>query len=308
MHVEGNPRIMYPLQRTWSRTRVNLMQRCPRAFVLRYGIAAYAANHPTGQMLKHSFEIQTPWILMQMSIRETIRDYVEDYQLGMKWSKNLIRLKFSQIFRYKIQDRNSIIKQLPDWEEPGSMFRVVKPEKHLEQIGAKQCVDLLENDSFIELLNTMSIKSIRPTKSKNIDGVKVYNSADFLAQNRQKDISLIRINLFGIQSVDQIKYNAALFSLGMKNQTIVQYSWQNGRWSIHRTKVCDEEKQSLRRLIHLDSIEMERVLKLVGPKNNLEQVPFADSSRACTYCSVRFLCPAKDGLEEAKMEQMSLMC
>ena len=109
MHVEGNPRIMYPLQRTWSRTRVNLMQRCPRAFVLRYGIAAYAADHPTGQMLK-------------------------------------------------------------------------------------------------------------------------------------------------------------------------------------------------------DSFEMERVLKLVGPKNNLEQVPFADSSRACTYCSVRFLCPAKDGLEEAKMEQMSLMC
>tara|TARA_B100001758_G_scaffold145819_1_gene125633 strand:- start:3126 stop:3401 length:276 start_codon:yes stop_codon:yes gene_type:complete len=91
------------------------MQRCPRAFVLRYGIAAYAADHPTGQMLKDSFEIQTPWILMQMSIRETIRD-------------------------------------------------------------------------------------------------------------------------------------------------------------------------------------------------NLEQVPFADSSRACTYCSVRFLCPAKDGLEEAKMEQMSLMC
>ena len=38
------------------------MQRCPRAFVLRYGIAAYAADHPTGQMLKDAFEIQTPWI------------------------------------------------------------------------------------------------------------------------------------------------------------------------------------------------------------------------------------------------------
>ena len=48
--------------------------------------------------------------------------------------------------------------------------------------------------------------------------------------------------------------------------------------------------------------------RILEPKNNLEQVPFADSSRACTYCSVRFLCPAKDGLEEAKMEQMSLMC
>ena len=60
------------------------MQRCPRAFVLRYGIAACATGHPTGQLLKDSFAIQTPWILMQMSIRETIRDYVEDYQLGLK--------------------------------------------------------------------------------------------------------------------------------------------------------------------------------------------------------------------------------
>ena len=299
---------MYPIQRTWSRTRINLMQRCPRAFVLRYGIAAYATNHPTGQMLKNSFQIQTPWILMQMSIRETIRDYVEDYQLGMKWSKNLIRLKFSQLFRYKIQDRNAIIKKLPKWKEPGSMFRTIKPEKHLEQIGSKRCVNLLENDSFIHLLNTMSIKPISPTKSKNIDGLKVYNSADFLARKGQNSISLIRINLFGIQSVDQINYNAALFSLGVKNQTIIQYSWKNGRWFIHRNTVCEKEKHSILRLIRLDSIEMERILKLVGPKNNLEQVPFADSSRACTHCSVRFLCPAKDGLEEAKMEQMSLMC
>ena len=48
--------------------------------------------------------------------------------------------------------------------------------------------------------------------------------------------------------------------------------------------------------------------RILEPKNNLEQVPFADSSRTCTHCSVRFLCPEKDGLEEAKMEQMSLMC
>lgn len=284
------------------------MQRCPRAFVLRYGIAAYATEHPTGQLLKDSFEIQTPWILMQMSIRETIRDYVEDYQIGMKWSRNLIRLKFSQLFRYKIQDRNSLITQLPNWKEPGSIFRTVKPEKHLEQIGAKRCIDLLENDSFIDLLDTMFIKSIPPTKSKNIDGIRIYNSADFIAKKGEESIALIRINLFGSHSVDQIKYDAALFSLGMRNQTMIQYSWKNGRWFIHRTKVCEEQKHSIRRLIRLDSIEMERILKLVGPKNNLEQVPFADSSRACTYCSVRFLCPAKDGLEEAKMEQMSLMC
>lgn len=298
---------MHPIQRTWSRTRVNLMQRCPRAFVLRYGIAAYAISHPTGQLLKHSFAIQTPWILMQMSIRETIRDYVEDYQLGMKWSTNLIQLKFNQIFRYRIEDRNSIIAKHPEWKEQKSLFHRVKPEKHLEKIGAERCIKLIENDSFVHLLDTTTIKSIPPTKSKFVGGIKVYNSTDFCA-NRGKNSILIRINLFGYSSIDQINQNAALFSLGKGNKTIIQYSWKNGKWFIHKTNVSKKENKSIRRLILLDSQEMERILKLVKPKNNLEQVPFADSSRTCMHCSVRFLCPAMNRLEEAKGEQMALMC
>ena len=298
---------MHPIQRTWSRTRVNLMQRCPRAFVLRYGIAAYATSHPTGQLLKDSFAIQTPWILMQMSIRETIRDYVEDYQLGMKWSTNLIQLKFNQIFRYRIEDRNSIIAQLKEWKEPESMFRRVKPEKHLEEIGAERCIKLIQNESFITFMDTAILNTVPFTKSKLLDGIKTYNSPDFLAEKDQKRF-LIRINLFGYNSIDQIRQDAALFSLGMKNQTIVQYSWKNGRWYVHKTNVSEKEKVSMRQLIHLDSKEMDHLLNLVGPKNNLEQIPFADSPRACMHCSVRFLCPAKHGLEEAKLEQMSLMC
>lgn len=298
---------MHPIQRTWSRTRVNLMQRCPRAFVLRYGIAAHATNHPTVQLLKNSFAIQTPWILMQMSIRDTIRDYVEDYQMGMKWTTNLVRLKFNQAFQYRIEDRNSIITQLKEWKEPDSVFRRVKPEKHLEEIGAERCIKLIEDESFMYLLDTMAFKSIPATRSKRIDGVRVYNSSDFSAEKGEHSF-LIRINLFGYSSIDQINQNAALFSLGMENGTVIQYSWKNGKWFIHKTNVSTNEKKSIRRLIHLDSLEMERILKLVGSKNNLERVPFADSSRTCMHCSIRFLCPAKNRLEEAKGEQMSLMC
>jgi hypothetical protein len=298
---------MHPIQRTWSRTRVNLMQRCPRAFVLRYGIAAYAASHPTGQLLKDSFAIQTPWILMQMSIRDTIRDYVEDYQMGMEWSRNLVQLKFNQAFRYRIEDRNSIIVQLKEWKEPDSIFRRVKPEKHLEEIGAERCAKLIGNESFKHILDTMDLKSIPATRSKLVDGIKVYNSSDFCAK-KGADSFLIRINLFGYSSDDEINQNAALFSLGTENQTIMQYSWKNGKWFIHKTNVSTKENKSIRRLILLDSQEMERILKLVGSKNNLEQVPFADSSRTCMHCSIRFLCPAKNRLEEAKGEQMALMC
>ena len=283
------------------------MQRCPRAFVLRYGIAVYAGIHPTGQMLRDSFAIQTPWILMQMSIRETIRDYVEDYQLGMKWSRKLIQLKFSQLFRYKIEHRNSIIADHPEWKEPESMFQRVRPEKHLEEIGGKRCAKLIQNESFSRLLQTKVLKTVPQTKSNILDGIRVYNSPDFLAEDRHKRY-LIRINLFGYHSIDQINQNAALFSLGRKSQTIVQYSWKNGKWFVHKTTVSEKERKLQRRLIRLDSQEMERVLNLIKPKNNLQFVPFADSSRSCMQCSVRFMCPAKHGLEEVKLEQMSLIC
>jgi hypothetical protein len=298
---------MHPIQRTWSQTRINLMQKCPRAFVLRYGIAAYATKHPTGQMLREYFSIQTPWILMQISIRETIRDYVEDYQIGMKWSKNLIRLKFNQFFRHRVKERNSIISELSAWKDQKSMFHRVKPEQHLEEIGAKRCIKLIQHKSFTHLLNTMTFESISPLKSKIVDGIKVYNSPDFCAEKGETSI-LIRINLFGYSSIDHINQNAALISLGTEKKTIVQYSWKNGKWFIHKTNVSKKENKSIRSLIRLDSKEMERILKLVGTKNNLEQIPFADSSRSCMHCSVRFLCPAKDRLEEAKGEQMALMC
>ena len=298
---------MHPIQRTWSRTRINLIQRCPRAFVLRYGIAAYATKHPTGQILSDFFKIQTPWVLMQMGIRETIRDYVEDYQIGMKWSKGLIQLKFSQVFRHLIRDRNSRISNINEWKEQESIFHKVKPEKHLEDIGAIRCIKLVQNESFIHLLDTSILRSISPLKSTIVDGIKVYNSSDFFAENKENSI-LVRINLFGFTSMNQIDQNAALFSLGRENMAILQYSWMNGRWHVHKRNVSRKENKSIRRLIQLDSKEMERVLKLVGTKNNLEQVPFADSPRTCMHCNVRFLCPAKNRLEEAKGEQMALMC
>lgn len=119
---------------------------------------------------------------------------------------------------------------------------------------------------------------------------------------------LIRINLYGYSSMDEINQNAALISLGAEKKTIVQYSWKNGKWFIHKTNVSEKENKSVHQLIRLDAKEMERILKLVGTKNNLEQVPFADSSRTCMHCSIRFLCPAKDRLEQAKGEQMALMC
>ena len=70
---------MFPSQPTWSTSRSNLLQRCPRAFVLRYGLAQLSRHHERGRILSIAFQIQTPWILMHQTIREVFLDYLEDY-------------------------------------------------------------------------------------------------------------------------------------------------------------------------------------------------------------------------------------
>ena len=88
----------------------------------------------------------------------------------------------------------------------------------------------------------MTFESISPLKSKIVDGIKVYNSPDFCAEKGEQSI-LIRINLFGYSSIDQINQNAALISLGTEKKTIVQYSWKNGKWFIHKTECKQKRKQ-----------------------------------------------------------------
>ena len=70
---------MFPQQPTWSNSRINLLQRCPRAFVLRYGLAQVSRHHERGEILSIAFQIQTPWILLHQTVREVVLDYVEDH-------------------------------------------------------------------------------------------------------------------------------------------------------------------------------------------------------------------------------------
>ena len=99
------PQDMYPFQPTWSTTRINLLQRCPRAFVLRYGLAKLSKNHPQGKFLSEVFQIQTPWILMHQTIRTVLLDYVEDHQIGTVWSRELLSIRFRRDYFKAIAER-----------------------------------------------------------------------------------------------------------------------------------------------------------------------------------------------------------
>ena len=131
---------MFPSQPTWSTSRSNLLQRCPRAFVLRYGLAQLSRHHERGRILSISFQIQTPWILMHQTIREVFLDYLEDHGNGTVWSNGLIRSRFKLDYQKAIRNRNRLIEGLQAHNHHTS-FQQKQPEQHLIEMGIDACID-----------------------------------------------------------------------------------------------------------------------------------------------------------------------
>lgn len=300
---------MFPSQQTWSATRSNLLQRCPRAFVMRYGLGAISQHHPIGQDLLHAFEIQTPWILLHQTIRIVVLDYVEDYTNGTIWSIGLLRARFVNDFTQLLEKRNQIIERIQTKGRINiSNVQTLRSENHLIEMGVKASTDLVQHPDFVSLLRDGSISRIEPTHSIKKGGMRIYNAPDFIHRNKNSE-TLVKLNPFGDFSAAQRQHQAALLRLhGGHGSTIVQFSLQQRRWDVRKTIPTEAEINDAITLVRLDIEHMEGLFSLVGRNNNLDNVPLSDTYRSCMNCQVRSMCPSKDGLERAKAEQFALMC
>ena len=297
---------MFPHQPTWSNSRINLLQRCPRAFVLRYGLAQLSKHHERGQILSIAFQIQTPWILLHQTIREVILDYLEDYMNGTVWSNGLIRSRFKMDYEKAMRNRNELIDRIHAHNHLAS-FQKKQPERHLIDMGVDACVKIIQHQYLQNLLAHGSIERIEPTTPTRHGNFKLYSAPDFI--HRGRGTSLVKLNLYGLASRNNRERQAALMRLyGDQNSTVVLFSLKGRKWFVDRiTSTNNQIKQSIN-LVENDMKQMESVLTRVGRNNDLSLIPLADSYRSCMNCNVRFLCPSQHGLEQAKAEQRVLMC
>ena len=301
-------RNMFPYQPTWSNTRINLLQRCSRAFVLRYGLAQISRNHPQGQLLSEAFRIQTPWILMHQTIRDVVLDYVEDYTNGTVWSQGLIRVRFKKDYTRAILGRNKIIESLQNYEFDSTFFQITYPEDHLIKMGVEICINILQHKVMLELLSDGSIERKEPTNSIVKQKVRLYCSPD-LIHHGKNGTTLVKLHLYGrLSAYERINQASLLQLYGNADSTVIQFTLERRKWYIHKTKpVAKQVKQALD-LVHQDIKHMETSFSNVNKNNDLTKVPLADTYRSCMHCNVRFMCPSRHGYENAKAEQLTLMC
>lgn len=300
---------MFRYQSTWSTSRSNLLQQCPRAFVLRYGLATISKNHPLGQNISRAFEIQTPWVLLHQTIRFTVLDYVEDYVNGTVWSKGLLKVRFCNDFVKAIEGRNRIIEELNSAGIVSiSNVQPNQSEHHLVEMGVQAVFNLIQHPMLVAILKKGTIERLNPTQSVRNEKLRIYSAPD-LIHRTQEGVTLIKLNVFGKKSVFERRHQASLLRLYVEGKaTILQFSLIQRSWIIKKTVPTDQQVQAAMGLVRLDVNQMERMYSLVGEYNNLDKVPLADTYRACMKCQVRFICPSKDGLERAKAEQFSMMC
>lgn len=299
---------MFPRQPVWSNTRINLLQRCPRAFVLRYGLATISRNHPQGQLLSEVFSIQTPWILMHQTVRETVLDFIEDSINGTTWSDELIQIRFKMDFNRAILKRNQIVNRLQQFEIESTHFQVAQAEDHLIAMGTDMCINLLHHPVLKRLLSSGSIERKEPTDSMKIQNIRLYCSPDFI-HHGQNGVSVIKFHFYGQLSRFERKQQAALLQIyAGHNSSVIQFTMANRKWDVQKTIPVKNERIQAIDLVQQDLLQMERSFADVSKNNDLSKVALADSYRACMSCNVRFMCPSRHGHEHAKAEQRTLMC
>lgn len=285
-----------------------MLQRCPRAFVLRYGLAKLSKNHPQGQLLSEVFQIQTPWILMHQTIRTVLLDYVEDHQIGTVWSHELLTIRFRRDYFKAIADRNQRVKRLQKYGLTASFFHTIQPEEHLIKMGIESCVGILLNSVFQGLLSTGSIERMEANEFTRIQNIRMYCAPDLLHRS-SKGLTIIKLQLYGkVSRSKRIQQASLLQSYGNNDSEVIQFCLQRRKWNVHKTIPVARQRKQASELVVLDLKQIDTLFSKVEKNNDLTKIPLADSYRSCMNCNVKFMCPARTGYENAKAEQRILMC
>ena len=285
-----------------------MLQRCPRAFVLRYGLAKLSKNHPQGQLLSEVFQIQTPWILMHQTIRTVLLDYVEDHQIGTVWSHELLTIRFRRDYLKAIADRNQRVKRLQKYGLAASFFHTIQPEEHLIKMGIESCIGILLNSVFQRLLSNGSIERMEANEFTRIQNIRMYCAPDLLHRS-SKGLTIIKLQLYGkVSRSKRIQQASLLQSYGNNDSEVIQFCLQRRKWNVHKTIPVARQRKQASELVVLDLKQIETLFSKVEKNNDLTKIPLADSYRSCMNCNVKFMCPARTGYENAKAEQRILMC
>lgn len=289
------------LQTMWSISRRKSLINCPRQYIMRYSHSQKNWKYHNN-LIKHSLKN-----LIIRASRKLMLERLEDHKNNLEWSSKMILLKLKLYLKIELEP------------ERYELINSKKNREHNRLINsAKDKIDSLWNTKIFKRIISNDIKqwSIMDRKIFYSDGhIDIFCSPD-ISYKIQNKWNLLRIDFQGetknasnelecMSMVNWAKRNSFL-PLVTEHYIVHTLRYVKGIWIHEKYYPTDEILQQSKQLLEKDVNQMNQLVKKLGPKIDLSQIPLTDNESNCKKCSFKPMCPARDGLEQSKLEQQAM--
>ena len=304
--------------RVWSSSRRSLMERCPRAWALRYGHRRGRSGN-AGRMLSMVSDWRSPWDLMLRSLRSLIIERLEACLIGIKWNDSDIEVKMRERIKEMFDEQDDALQLVEKRIGSNSELRTSQERAKIDDLVA------VASHRFRRLMLMEPLHSIIRGKITDWELVGRLNSVRrqgkdlYIAPDLIWRIGRVRFMLrFVMQGSREMSENTRMEHSSMvawsagdlaestneTNKIVIEIiDWHRGRW--HRTSFqpSSDEVDLAMTMIEYDLEAMDELYQRLGPLTDLSMMPLASSKAICRGCGHVDSCPGGKDLERAKIEQ-----
>tara|TARA_B100000945_G_scaffold22208_1_gene15792 strand:+ start:31 stop:1014 length:984 start_codon:yes stop_codon:yes gene_type:complete len=303
----------------WSLSRRSLMNKCPRAWVLKYGFARRQGGF--NQHLRNISDWSSPWRLMQRALKGVIMERLSAHNHGTTWIDEDLAGKIRNRIVGGLFRQKSVIEVIETRIGRASDLRTqidVKRVDRLVEIACYRFHSVMRSQPIQDILlgkvpRWYLFSRLEKTKLKNFD----LHIAPDLVWFSGSNCHLLRFTMQGVSNPgdDRRLENVAMVEWA-KNQNglpanseryvIENLYWNNGRWKMWKDRCTQNDLEDSILMIKSDMDAMIDLHYRLGLSCDLSQIPLAKSKRTCRNCGHRDTCPGGDDLQRARLEQSAL--
>tara|TARA_B100001758_G_C18303968_1_gene554016 strand:+ start:71 stop:1054 length:984 start_codon:yes stop_codon:yes gene_type:complete len=303
----------------WSISRRSLMNKCPRAWILKYGFSKRQGGF--NQHLRNISDWSSPWRLMQRALRGVIVERLTAYYENREWIEEDLAGKIRNRMLGAMFRQKSVIEVIET--------RIGKQSDLRSQIEIKRIDRLVEIACyrFHAVMRTKPIQDIfrgkttrwylfsRLEKTK-LRKYQLHISPD-LVWFTGSTCHLLRFTVQGVSNPgdDRRLENMAMVEWA-KNQNglpanleryvVENLYWNKGVWNYWKERCTQRDYEDSIKMIYSDMNAMIDLHYRLGLSCDLSQIPLAKSKSTCRNCGHRDTCPGGEDLHRAKLEQSAL--
>ena len=303
----------------WSLSRRSLMNKCPRAWVLKYGFARRQGGF--NQHLRNISDWSSPWRLMQRALRGVILERLKAHDEGNSWIEEDLAGKIRNRMIGAMFRQKSVIEVIET--------RIGKPSDLRSQIDIRR-IDRLVEIACYRFHAAMRSKPIQDIFSGRITRWYMFSRLEKTKLKKYQlhispDLvwfsgSTCHLLRFTVQGVSNPGDDKRLENMAMvewaKHQNglpanperyiVENLYWNNGRWKNWKERCTQRDSEDSIKMIEADMSAMIDLHYRLGLSCDLSQIPLAKNKRTCRNCGHRDTCPGGEDLKRARLEQSAL--